>query len=339
MQAACNAEGIKIPWDRVAQLLSDNITGGAVVQHMAKLRQRMEQANLKVPPVLKRGGTSINPLIANKNVGKRRFIALKEVKAVTSSGTDSEGADTSEDEEDFDVDEASDPEEEYGEARSKSVKSKASAKQRVTKDAAEELTEKEDEDEVPLQPGTNRKRVAQAPTADGKEKRNVKIPGGIERNRNINSNWRTGKASVEGKGLKPKGDESSEDALSDNKSQSYHGIEDEDDSPLRVAAGATFLDLDQPNTSRRVLGSRALGKVTSDETLALPGRSNGRIQKLWRHKKARNTNGKDVDTRIVNVKGETHLKNRGSAKTTKPYMKNVNKVSHSSLLLVAFPSY
>jgi hypothetical protein len=56
IQSVCNNRGIKIPWDLVADTMGPPITEGAVVQHLAKLRQRMEDSGQPVPPPLRRGG-------------------------------------------------------------------------------------------------------------------------------------------------------------------------------------------------------------------------------------------------------------------------------------------
>ena len=41
IQSECNAQGVVIPWNNVAALVSPTITGGAVIQHLAKIRIRM----------------------------------------------------------------------------------------------------------------------------------------------------------------------------------------------------------------------------------------------------------------------------------------------------------
>ena len=41
IQSECNAEGVTIPWNNIAALVGPNITGSAVIQHLAKLRIRM----------------------------------------------------------------------------------------------------------------------------------------------------------------------------------------------------------------------------------------------------------------------------------------------------------
>ncbi|KAL9049519.1 MAG: hypothetical protein Q9206_005480 [Seirophora lacunosa] len=56
IQWACNNKGVKIPWGMVGKEMGDTITESAVVQHMAKIRQRMVKEDLPVPPPLTRGG-------------------------------------------------------------------------------------------------------------------------------------------------------------------------------------------------------------------------------------------------------------------------------------------
>ncbi|KAK2873236.1 hypothetical protein FQN49_002491 [Arthroderma sp. PD_2] len=58
IQSACNRLGVRVPWNEVATMMKNGITEGAIVQHLAKLRTRMVNAGLEVPPPLRRGGTS-----------------------------------------------------------------------------------------------------------------------------------------------------------------------------------------------------------------------------------------------------------------------------------------
>ncbi|RDW90574.1 uncharacterized protein DSM5745_02349 [Aspergillus mulundensis] len=46
---------IKIPWGEVAKSIGHNISEGAIVQHLAKIRARRIEANKEVPPALRRG--------------------------------------------------------------------------------------------------------------------------------------------------------------------------------------------------------------------------------------------------------------------------------------------
>ena len=46
---------MRIPWEKVAEMMGPKFTDGAIVQHLAKLRQKMVANNMAVPPPLKRG--------------------------------------------------------------------------------------------------------------------------------------------------------------------------------------------------------------------------------------------------------------------------------------------
>ena len=56
LQHVLSIKGIKIPWDEVGAKLGPTITEGAIVQHLAKLRTRLENEGIKVTPALQRGG-------------------------------------------------------------------------------------------------------------------------------------------------------------------------------------------------------------------------------------------------------------------------------------------
>ncbi|KAL8857746.1 MAG: hypothetical protein Q9178_005646 [Gyalolechia marmorata] len=58
LQWACNAKGLKIPWDLVAEQMGPTISPGAVIQHLAKFRTRMVEQGYSVPPPLTRGGSN-----------------------------------------------------------------------------------------------------------------------------------------------------------------------------------------------------------------------------------------------------------------------------------------
>jgi hypothetical protein len=89
LQKVCNQDNIKLPWDEVGAQMSASITGGAIIQHLSKLRARRVALGLPVPEPLKRGGgwgvsapahnfateraAAASPGSANGNAGKRRF--------------------------------------------------------------------------------------------------------------------------------------------------------------------------------------------------------------------------------------------------------------------------
>ena len=56
LQHVLSIKGIKIPWDEVGAKLGPTITEGAIVQHLAKLRNKLENEGVKVTPALQRGG-------------------------------------------------------------------------------------------------------------------------------------------------------------------------------------------------------------------------------------------------------------------------------------------
>ena len=56
VQYQCNLVGVAIPWTEIGAIMGEGITGGAVIQHLAKLRARMIAQGLSVPPPLRRGG-------------------------------------------------------------------------------------------------------------------------------------------------------------------------------------------------------------------------------------------------------------------------------------------
>ncbi|KAM5456382.1 hypothetical protein MaudCBS49596_001405 [Microsporum audouinii] len=59
IQSACNKHGVRVPWGEVANMMQNNITDGAIVQHLAKLRTRMVEAGMEVPPPLRRAAGSL----------------------------------------------------------------------------------------------------------------------------------------------------------------------------------------------------------------------------------------------------------------------------------------
>lgn len=58
MQSACNANGVKLPWDKVAGIMGTKFTEGAIVQHLSKLRARRDADNKPVPPPLRRSAVA-----------------------------------------------------------------------------------------------------------------------------------------------------------------------------------------------------------------------------------------------------------------------------------------
>ena len=130
IQRECNRKGIKIPWDAVATMFGPNCTGGAVIQHLSKLRQKRVRENLPVPESLTRGGGG------GTARGKYQKTTPGNAKAAQKNVASNE----EDDDEDFDVDKASDSEASFGEERNK-----REVKSRLIK-ADSEVSENDDDE-------------------------------------------------------------------------------------------------------------------------------------------------------------------------------------------------
>lgn len=141
MQYVCSQEGIKIPWDSVAAVMADNVTGGAIVQHLAKLRARMVEQGIAVPPPLKRGGTTAPSKIYSR---KRKSAAEPIPDAVRKTPRSKNKVQSGNDEEDSPSDEAAepdDPDAEWG-----VQKSRVQRKSVVAKKIKREENDEDEED-------------------------------------------------------------------------------------------------------------------------------------------------------------------------------------------------
>lgn len=116
IQSCCNADGVKVPWEKVGRVMGDKISDGAVIQHLAKLRSRMVKQGLSVPPPLKRGGGNIIST-GNSNGSAKVAVTTQGGKlSGLAHGTHEDG------EEEYDADKATDMDEEYGQPPSKRAK-------------------------------------------------------------------------------------------------------------------------------------------------------------------------------------------------------------------------
>ncbi len=153
MQYQCNYSSLNVPWDDIGRIMGEGITGGAVIQHLAKLRARMIAQGLSVPPPLRRGGGGPRIATAASRVSKAKATPAKGGKArATQNMTKSTpakpkktgkkaapGSDESEEEDDDWKDEDSDAD--YGERPAKRAKSGARGPMRrnmKTEDSDEE---------------------------------------------------------------------------------------------------------------------------------------------------------------------------------------------------------
>lgn len=93
IQWACNKKAVKIPWDLVGKEMGETITESAVIQHLAKLRQRMVHDDLPVPPALTRGGRTEKTAV-RKPAGYRVSKRVSKKKETARRGDEEEDSDS-----------------------------------------------------------------------------------------------------------------------------------------------------------------------------------------------------------------------------------------------------
>ena len=173
MQSEANHHGIPLPWNDIGQNLgkcfTETISGGAVIQHLAKLRKKYIDAGIPVPPPLRRGGgagpTSIlgqtatvnKNSVANASVLSGRVNKNKGPVAKKRRLSSQEASDES-NEEDF----ASDSDGEYGQVSSK----------RTVRGVKKGLPRKEKIDDEYLDEGNTNDSFAES-EKDGKDENEV----------------------------------------------------------------------------------------------------------------------------------------------------------------------
>ncbi|KAJ5171929.1 hypothetical protein N7492_004522 [Penicillium capsulatum] len=117
VQAACNANQIKIPWDKVASIMGDRFTDGSIIQHLSKLRVRREAEGKPCPPPLRRSNTPMirKPVKGSARKGKKasdtgRFSLRAKAGGITDSDDDDDDWEDDDGEEIVESDEEGDPE-------------------------------------------------------------------------------------------------------------------------------------------------------------------------------------------------------------------------------------
>ncbi|KAE8420518.1 hypothetical protein BDV36DRAFT_306638 [Aspergillus pseudocaelatus] len=81
----CNNQSIKIPWSEVASTMRNNVTEGAIVQHLAKVRTRRVDAGKEVPPPLRRGGVGSSSKSSENAPTRNASGAKRNLRAAHSS--------------------------------------------------------------------------------------------------------------------------------------------------------------------------------------------------------------------------------------------------------------
>ena len=153
IQSECNAHNIALPWNDIGETLGntmgERVTGGAVIQHLAKLRTRMVAENLSVPPPLRRGGGN---RISNSTNNTRTRPSVAATSTLPSNATKKLGTvakkrraplkEESEDSDEDNLDSNSDAE--YGKPISKRAKS--SGKKRTSPKVKKEKHDSDNDD-------------------------------------------------------------------------------------------------------------------------------------------------------------------------------------------------
>ncbi|KNG89502.1 hypothetical protein ANOM_002263 [Aspergillus nomiae NRRL 13137] len=91
VQSVCNNQSIRIPWSEVASTMKNNVTEGAIVQHLAKLRSRRVDAGKEVPPPLRRGGVGSSSKPSDNAPARAASGVKRCLSAPHSSGSEDEG--------------------------------------------------------------------------------------------------------------------------------------------------------------------------------------------------------------------------------------------------------
>lgn len=137
IQQECNKQNIPLPWKEIGETMGSMISGGAVVQHLSKLRIRMVAQNLSVPPPLKRGGgikISTGPSLprrpakASQPTTARDATVKKSGKPVNKKRALADMISDDSEEEDFKIDSDSDSDVDYRKPLAKRTRTAATPK-------------------------------------------------------------------------------------------------------------------------------------------------------------------------------------------------------------------
>lgn len=137
--------------------MDEKVSGGAIIQHLAKIRQRFVSQGISVPPPLRRGGGNANLNSNSRNTRSGSSTPLKKTKSLVINKSENHG--TGSDDGEFDVDRATDSEEDFGETRAKHVRYDTKGKRRQTRLKEANSDDKGQEGEVTSKMGDKRKRI------------------------------------------------------------------------------------------------------------------------------------------------------------------------------------
>ncbi|GAQ06784.1 hypothetical protein ALT_4105 [Aspergillus lentulus] len=97
IQSVCNTKNVKIPWADVASTMGHNVTEGAIVQHLSKLRSRRVDGGKVVPPPLRRGGIGAPNKASNASTTYSRGRARRRMRNERESDSAAEPSDLAQD--------------------------------------------------------------------------------------------------------------------------------------------------------------------------------------------------------------------------------------------------
>lgn len=139
--------------------MEERVSGGAIIQHLAKLRQRCAAAGINVPPPLRRGGGNGNSNSRGRNTGLGTPAAPMQAAPTPAAPTPAasrrtrasanislENRVSEREEEDIDVDGASESEEEFGSQHAGQSTPKSKGREPKVEEADEDEIEQEDGD-------------------------------------------------------------------------------------------------------------------------------------------------------------------------------------------------
>ena len=189
IQSESNAVGVSLPWEGIGERLGIGATGGAIIQHLAKMRSRRVNEGLPVPPPLRRGGGAARmPPNSNASARPHTSSQTKSSKRMPckfgkSNKFRSPRDDEADDESDGMWD--SDPDGDYGKSRSKYP--------RKTRRPAIKESDSSDNGQSPTKAGEKRKRGSKSGML--KNKYSPKSRGGIKAENPSDSDEDTNSAS------------------------------------------------------------------------------------------------------------------------------------------------
>jgi hypothetical protein len=136
VQKVCQKKNIKLPWDVIGKELGETITGGAIIQHLSKLRIRRIREDLPVPSRALRGkgGASMTPTVSSGQSASKGRTAKRTLESTAAQSDKGE---------DFDVDRASDSDASFGASRKKVNKRRSKAEIEKRRAKADDMTHRQ----------------------------------------------------------------------------------------------------------------------------------------------------------------------------------------------------